>query len=134
MGNVIIKFIYSPGHSPGSISLYTNKSELFTGDLAHYGAMFLPPKDQCSTVLESISKLIDLCEKNNIQEIYPSHEEFPAGEDLLIDLYNSIEHLDDFWNDRTADDFNKAWVINQGKFKFHIRVSEHLTPRQVYGL
>ncbi len=122
LGKLLVKYIYSPGHSPGSISLYTNKGELFTGDLAHYGALFLPPKDQCFTVLDSISKLINLCDLNNIEEIYPAHEDFLTNKALLTDLFSIIENIDNFWEKRKADKFNKSWVIEIKKFKFFIKV------------
>ena len=44
LGEISVKIIHTPGHSPGSISLLTSENELFTGDTAHYGTMYLTKK------------------------------------------------------------------------------------------
>ena len=44
MGDFSVELIHTPGHSIGSISLLTSRGELFTGDTAHYGTMYLPKK------------------------------------------------------------------------------------------
>ena len=122
LGGIKVECIHSPGHSPGSISLFTDKSELFTADVAHYGTMFLPPKDNLSVIINSIKELIELSNKKGVQEIYPSHEDFNVSIDLLTDLVAHLVNIDKFWEDRIPNKANKSWEINVGKFKFLIRV------------
>ena len=116
LGGVSVKVIHTPGHSRGSISLLTN-NELFTGDTAHYGAMYIS-KEDFPTHLASISRLLNLfLEKDDI-EIYPSHEEFAVGEDLLIDLSKGIKNIEDIWDTKVRDDFIEAWLLSDEKFKY----------------
>lgn len=120
LGDLKIDIIHTPGHSPGSISLYTNNNELFTGDLAHYGAVYLPKKRNLPEVLSSIDKLIKLCEKKPSVEIYPSHEEFNVSIELLRDLHDGIKNIDKLWETRQKDNFLRSWIIDDGKFKYVI--------------
>ena len=60
LGEMTVKVIHTPGHSPGSICLLTNKNELFTSDVAYYGDTFLPKRKTFPTVLQSLSNLINL--------------------------------------------------------------------------
>jgi len=120
LGDLNIEIIHTPGHSPGSISLLTNKNELFTGDLAHYGAVYLPKRKNLTEVLSNISKLIDLCDKKEFIEIYPSHEEFAVGKELLIDLYNGINNIENLWDTKVKNNFLRSWIIEDNKFKYVI--------------
>ncbi|MHA2326624.1 MAG: MBL fold metallo-hydrolase, partial [Promethearchaeota archaeon] len=56
LGDIIVKVVHCPGHSPGSICLLTNTGELFTGDVAYYGDQFLPKGKKFGNVLETLSK------------------------------------------------------------------------------
>lgn len=122
LGGIKVECIHSPGHSPGSISLFTDKSELFTADIANYGTMFLPPKNNLSFFINSIKELIGLSKEKGFQEIYPSHEEFNVSVELLTELSSHLNNIDDFWEDRIPNKANNSWEINVGKFKFLIRV------------
>ncbi|MFW9882412.1 MAG: MBL fold metallo-hydrolase, partial [Candidatus Thorarchaeota archaeon] len=73
LGDINIKVIHCPGHSPGSICLLTSTSELFTSDVAYYGDQFLPKKEEFSEVLITLSKLIKLYREHENLELYPSH-------------------------------------------------------------
>ncbi len=122
LGDYNIEVIHTPGHSPGAISLFTDKNELFSDDTAHYGAVFLPKKNKLHEFLSSISKLMTLCEKKESIEIYPSHEEFPLGKELLEELYNKINNIENSWNtkQKNKDNFLRSWIIDDGKYKFVI--------------
>jgi len=122
LGGIKVECIHSPGHSPGSISLFTDKSELFTTDVAHYGTMFLPPKDNLSVIINSIKELIELSNKKGVQEIYPSHEEYNVSLDLLNELSNNLKNIENFWKSRKPNKDNNAWEIEVGKFIFLIKV------------
>lgn len=122
LGGIQVGCIHTPGHSPGSISFFTNEKELFTGDLAHYGVMFTPPKDNLSFLITSIEKLIDFSIKNNIKGIYPSHEDYNVSLDLLNELSNNLKNIENLWEDRRPNSDNNAWEIEIGKFKFLVKV------------
>ncbi len=117
LGEVSVKVIHTPGHSKGSICLLTNKNELFTGDTAHYGTMFIS-KEYFPTHLASISRLVNLFQENNNIEIYPAHEEFAVGKDLLIDLSKGIQNIENIWGSKVRDDFIDAWLLSDDNFKY----------------
>jgi len=117
LGGVSVKVIHTPGHSPGSISLLTNKNELFTGDTAHYGTMYIT-KEEFPTHLASLSRLINLFQENKNIEIYPSHEEFAVGKELLVDLSKGIQNIENIWDTKVRDDFIDAWLLSDETFKY----------------
>lgn len=84
-GDVALKVIHTPGHSPGSISLYEPKSKsLFSGDTVFAdgstGRWDLIGGDY-NQLLNSVKKLSKLDVKN----LYPGHERFVEG--------NGNEHI-----------------------------------------
>lgn len=120
LGDITIEVIHTPGHSIGSISLLTNKGELFTGDTAHYGSMYLPKRKQFPIILSSISKLKDLFNADKAQEIYPSHERYPVGRELLDDLYAGISNIEKNWDTKQKDRFLDSWILEDSNFKYVI--------------
>ncbi|HEC37687.1 hypothetical protein LCGC14_1075060 [marine sediment metagenome] len=116
LGGMEAKVIHTPGHSKGSISLLT-KGELFTGDVAHYGAMYIS-REEFPTHLASISRLLTFFQETKNIEIYPSHEEFAVGKDLLTDLSKGIQNIENIWDSKVWDDFIEAWLISDEKFKY----------------
>ncbi|TFG02806.1 MAG: MBL fold metallo-hydrolase [Promethearchaeota archaeon] len=120
LGGLEVKVIHTPGHSPGSISLFTNRNELFTGDTAHYGSVYLPKKKMFPKFLESLLKLIKTCENKESVEIYPSHEEYGVGIELLKDLHDGILNLENIWDTKAKDNFLRSWIINDDKFEYVI--------------
>lgn len=120
LGDISVEVFHTPGHSIGSISLLTSNGELFTGDTAHYGTMYLPKKKDFAIILNSISRLKDLCKANIVQEIYPSHEEFAVGRELLDDLYDGINNIENIWDTRERYKFLRAWLLEDSKFKYII--------------
>ena len=71
-------------------------------------------------MLKSISRLKGLCDANIIQEIYPSHEQFAVGRELLDDLYNGINNIENIWDTRERNQFLEAWILEDSKFKYII--------------
>jgi len=120
LGDLNLEVIHTPGHSPGSICLLSNRNELFTGDTAHYGSPYLPKKELFPQILSNLSKLIKLCEKKQSIEIFPSHEEFGVGIELLRDLYSGIANIENIWDTKVKNDFMRSWIIDDGKFKYDI--------------
>jgi glyoxylase-like metal-dependent hydrolase (beta-lactamase superfamily II) len=122
LGGIEVNIIHCPGHSPGSICLLTSKGELFTSDVAYYGDQFLPDKDKFPEVFKTLSNLIDLCEKHENLELYPSHRRYPCDKTLLTDLYIGIKNIENIWDTKEPFDFFEAWLIddNSGKFRYFI--------------
>lgn len=120
LGEILIKVIHCPGHSPGSICMLTSSGELFTGDVAYYGDQFLPKKKKIPKVLETLSKLISICETQGGFELYPSHRNYPCDKTLLTDLYNGIGNIKNIWKMKKRFDFFEAWQIDDDKFRYFI--------------
>ena len=120
LGEISVKIIHTPGHSPGSICLLTSTGELFTSDVAYYGDQFLPKRKDFPQVLITLSKLIKLCEKQKDLELYPSHRKYPCDKILLTDLYNGIKNIKNLWDTKKAFDFFYAWQIDDNKFRYYI--------------
>ncbi len=122
LGNVSIKIIHTPGHSPGSISLLSNRGELFTGDLVHEGSVYLPKKKNFPIVISSLNKLFKIIkeELNNDVEIYPSHENVPLGIDVISKFLLGIQYIEERWNERKKDSFLRSWIVEDKNFKYVI--------------
>ncbi|MFX0059699.1 MAG: MBL fold metallo-hydrolase [Candidatus Hodarchaeota archaeon] len=120
LGDITIEVIHCPGHSPGSLCLLTNTKELFTSDVAYFGDTFLPKKTHFPEVLGTLEKLIDLCEKYEKIELYPSHRIYPCDKTLLTDLYDGIKNIENKWSTKKAFDFFEAWQIDDDKFRYYI--------------
>jgi glyoxylase-like metal-dependent hydrolase (beta-lactamase superfamily II) len=120
LGELSVKIIHTPGHSIGSITLLTNNGDLFPGDTAHYGTMYLPKRKQFPIILKSISRLLDLFKNGIATQIYPSHEEYPVGKDLLEKLYDGINNIKNIWHTKTKEKFLRAWIIKDENFKYLI--------------
>ncbi|UCC20527.1 MAG: MBL fold metallo-hydrolase [Promethearchaeota archaeon] len=120
LGDIDIKVIHCPGHSPGSICLLTSNGELFTSDVAYYGDQFLPKKEEFPEVLNTLSKLIKLCETQENLELYPSHRNYPCDITLLKDLYEGIKNIDNLWVTKKSFDFFEAWQIDDKKFRYFV--------------
>jgi glyoxylase-like metal-dependent hydrolase (beta-lactamase superfamily II) len=120
LGEIEVKIIHCPGHSPGSICVLTSTGELFTSDVAYYGDTFLPKRDSFPVVLKSLSKLSKICEENSGLELYPSHRKYPCDINLLTDLQYGINNIKNLWNTRKAFDFFEAWQIDDEKFRYYI--------------
>ena len=120
LGEMDVKIIHTPGHSPGSICLLTSTGELFTSDVAYYGDQFLPKRNSFPIVLKTLSKLIELCEKQKDLELYPSHRKYPCDKTLLTDLYHGIKNIENLWGTKKAFDFFSAWQIDNDKFRYYV--------------
>jgi len=121
LNGIRIKVIHTPGHSNGSICLLTNKGELFTGDTAHYGSMFLPVKEEFPIILKSLQKLIKQIGSNENLQLYPSHEEYAVDKALLTKLYKGIQNIDIIWERRKYDDFLECFILKDENFRYIIQ-------------
>jgi glyoxylase-like metal-dependent hydrolase (beta-lactamase superfamily II) len=121
LGGITIEIVHTPGHSTGSISILTNNNEFFTGDTAHYGAMYLPKPDEFPIILESLQKMLEICKNKEKIELYPAHEDYAVGKELLKRLIEGIINIDDIWNSKKRDEFLDSWILDDGKFKYVVK-------------
>lgn len=120
LGDINLEIIHTPGHSSGSISLLSNKNELFTGDTAHYGTMYLPEREKFPILISSLRKILDICIQHEDIELYPSHETYPVGKELLDSLISGISNLGANWHRKIKDDFLEGWILEDDNFKYVI--------------
>ncbi|MCD4684256.1 MAG: hypothetical protein K8R86_13305, partial [Bacteroidales bacterium] len=79
------KIVFTPGHSPGSISVVLDSGDAFVGDMAMNGLpLTIGPSlpifaEDMSTVKNSWMKLIDM----GVKKIYPAHGKPFAIEKLM---------------------------------------------------
>lgn len=96
LGGVELEVVYTPGHTPGSISLlWRSKRILFSGDTLSYGPvyMFGPARD-LEKYKNTLNKLLDMSQKKIFFEIFPSHNLFPADPSIIKDLLEIVEDLE----------------------------------------
>lgn len=87
------KVLHTPGHSPGSISLYwPEKKALFVGDLVFKGGIGRTdlPGGNGSLLKKSVQRLREL----EIEWILPGHGDIISGKKEIDKNFNQIEH---FW-------------------------------------
>ena len=93
INNVDLKIIHTPGHSPGSISLYLpEKKLLFTGDLVFKGGIGRTdlPGGNGSLLKESIKRLSEL----EFEWLLPGHGDIISGEK---DIKANFAQLHQMW-------------------------------------
>jgi glyoxylase-like metal-dependent hydrolase (beta-lactamase superfamily II) len=120
LGGIEVKVLHCPGHSPGSICLLSSTGELFTTDVAYYGDQFLPKRENFPEVLNTLSKLINLCNDHESLELYPSHGQYPCDKTLLTELYNGIKNIENLWETKESFEFFEAWKLDDDKFKYYV--------------
>jgi glyoxylase-like metal-dependent hydrolase (beta-lactamase superfamily II) len=93
LGNRVLEVIWTPGHSPDSVSLLDRKARLlWVGDLFYTGSVytFLPGGD-FDQFLASYRKLIDLFPLYD--KIMPSHNEPWLDKEILKDVLAAAEGI-----------------------------------------
>ena len=93
INNVELKVLHTPGHSPGSISLYFPAIKLlFTGDLVFKGGIGRTdlPGGNGSLLKESLKKLKEF----EIEWLLPGHGDIISGAE---EVRTNFIHLQQFW-------------------------------------
>jgi len=117
-----ITVIFTPGHTPDSISLFDIQERLlFVGDTFYQGPIFLyRPETNLDDYVKSLEKLISVLENNKIDLIVPSHNIPNVDPHLLVTTLDAIRNIRDgkVIANKTDDDlFNK---YEFGDFSFVI--------------
>jgi glyoxylase-like metal-dependent hydrolase (beta-lactamase superfamily II) len=89
LGEKVFNIFQTPGHSPGSISIYwPEKKALFTGDLVFYGGVgrtdFL--EGDPGLLVRSIERLSRL----DTEILLPGHGEIVSGREMVLQNYEFI--------------------------------------------
>ena len=63
-------------------------------DTAHHGAMYLPKPDEFPIILESLQKMLEICNNRKKIELYPAHEDYAVGKELIETLIEGIKNID----------------------------------------
>lgn len=93
INNVELKVLHTPGHSPGSISLYLPATKLlFTGDLVFKGGIGRTdlPGGNGSLLKESLKKLKEF----EIEWLLPGHGDIISGAE---EVRTNLIHLQQLW-------------------------------------
>ncbi len=117
LGNITIEILHTPGHTPGSICLLSSENHLFTGDVIHYGSMYLPHN------YENYDKLlVELKSKiGNKTRLFPGHENYNVGIELIDqfnEVFGKIERAESHYNkflDANVIEFDKFSIIIEHK-------------------
>jgi glyoxylase-like metal-dependent hydrolase (beta-lactamase superfamily II) len=113
LGNRTLQVIHTPGHSPGHICLYEEKTGyLFTGDLVYEGKldMFYPTTNPID-FYNSIKKIESL----RVSYLFPGHFRFPLEFTLIKEISSAFAEIS-----RIDPGLKKAGVFNFSKFSIHI--------------
>jgi len=89
LGKEIFNIYSTPGHSPGSLSIYwPERKVLFTGDLVFYGGIGRTdfPEGNPKLLMESIERLSRL----DTEILLPGHGETVMGRDLVLQNFEFI--------------------------------------------
>lgn len=94
LGDKLIKVFHTPGHSYGHVMYLDIKAgRLFTGDqLSKHNIWHFMSSDSQGPfymTLKSLKKLYK--EKDTIKELYPAHDDFPCGIELLENMIECFE-------------------------------------------
>ncbi|HUG14095.1 MAG TPA: DinB family protein [Thermomicrobiales bacterium] len=119
LGERELEVFYTPGHSPGGVTLLDRAHRaLFPGDAVYAGPMFAyrPYSDpvRYRETLELLAKLAD-----HVDTVYPSHNAVPLTADDVRDMHRAYEEI---WAGRTPDrEDSEKHVFEFGNFSFWLR-------------
>jgi glyoxylase-like metal-dependent hydrolase (beta-lactamase superfamily II) len=89
LGKNIFHIYLTPGHSPGSLSIYwPERKALFTGDLIFHGGVGRTdfPEGNSKLLMESIERMADL----DTEILLPGHGEIVMGKEMVLQNYEFI--------------------------------------------
>ena len=132
LGGIKLKVLHTPGHSKGSICLLSDRGELFTGDTAHYGTLFLPTPKEMPTFIKSITKLLEISEKTPNIDIYPSHEQFPVGIELFKKMIAGFNNLKNLKSTRKTEKDFGLWIYKGDNFDYAVPITPSIRRLAVF--
>ena len=106
LGNLKLRVIEIPGHSPGSVAFFEeNDGWLFTGDLITKHniwnqASFPDNSMPLSVMMKSLKKIESM--KDQITAIFPAHDVTPIGVDIIEELEEAVRDLPKHYQNDTV--------------------------------
>jgi glyoxylase-like metal-dependent hydrolase (beta-lactamase superfamily II) len=93
LGGRQLEVFHTPGHSPGGITLLDRANRLlFPGDAVYLGPMFAYRATSDPVAYRSTLRLLaELA--NDVDVVYPSHNEVPMLPRLLFDMHSAYEEI-----------------------------------------
>ena len=90
-----IRVIFTPGHTPDSISLIDLQERLlFVGDTFYQGPIYLyRPETNLQDYIQSLNKLVSIIKSYNIELIVPSHNTPNVNPRLLTEAFEAIKKV-----------------------------------------
>lgn len=91
IGERQIEVIHMPGHSPGHMCFYEEKSEfLFTGDLVYKGELlaYFPSTDP-KVYLASLEKISEL----KVKRVFPAHHSLAIYPEIIVRMRDALREL-----------------------------------------
>ena len=117
LGNIFIEIMHTPGHTPGSICILSSENHLFTGDVIHYGSMYLPHNyEDYDKLLRELKSKIPRKTK-----LFPGHEDYNVGIELIdqfIAVFNKLDTTETHYNeflDAKVRKFDKFIIVIENK-------------------
>jgi len=88
LGNRKIKVLHTPGHSPGHMCFFEEKTGcLFSGDLIYKGTLFANYEStDPEKYLESVQKIAKL----PVKRVFPAHHCIDIPTEIISDVYNGL--------------------------------------------
>lgn len=93
LGNRSLKVIHTPGHSPGHICLYEEKTGyLFSGDLIYKGKLdaFYPTTNPVQ-FMDSINKVVEL----SVERVFPAHYSLEIDKGIIKEVQQAFKEIND---------------------------------------
>ncbi|HTY89912.1 MAG TPA: MBL fold metallo-hydrolase [Methanocella sp.] len=94
LGDVILKVIHTPGHTPGSICLYDKESKvLFTGDTVFEGGSF--GRTDIGGDPEAMIRSLETLTKLDVSALYPGHggAVLRKAKESILASYNNAKQM-----------------------------------------
>ncbi len=118
-----IRVIFTPGHTPDSISLLDFEERLlFVGDTFYQGPIFLyRPETNLEDYIQSLEKLVCVMKDNNIELIVPSHNIPNVNPHLLTMALEAIKQVQQgkIIGKRTDDNLCNEYEFDHFSFIIH---------------
>lgn len=117
LGDISIEILHTPGHTRGSICILSSENHLFTGDVIHYGAIYLPFEYD-----DYESTLIELRDKIDMEtRLFPGHEDYNIGIELInefVQVFRKMKDRKSIYNeflDANVVEFENFSIIIENK-------------------
>ncbi|MFW6074776.1 MAG: MBL fold metallo-hydrolase, partial [Chloroflexota bacterium] len=116
LGGRLLNILYTPGHSPGGITVFDRESGIiFPGDAVNYGPIYLEDDDADLRAYIETLEMLASCAPS-VGSVFPSHYDVPMSPG---DLNDASRALLEIVNSKVPDRVTKdAELFRRGRFEF----------------